>query len=557
MTEQPEPRAPLRVAILIDTWQQPAWVARMLERIQSSPSSHVVLVVKNAAPAMTQKRSLAQLASKRRHLLYSIYAKLEARRVRGNADAFRMVDIRPLVADAAVLDVVPIQKKFSDYFGDDDIRTIESHRLDVAMRLDFRILRGKALAIARYGVWSYHHGDNRTNRGGPACLWEVAHGVPVTGSVLQVLGESLDAGRVLVRSWSATDRQSLQRSRNNLYWKTAEFVPRQLDAVARDGDAAMTATAGDYAPYSAPLYRIPTNGELLAPLVRIASDIASNKLRDLVSREQWFIAYRFRTSPADGNDELFRFRHFMPPPDRSWADPFPFEHGGKMYLFLEEQRFGERGHLSVCERDGDGWTTPRRVLERPYHLSYPFVFRWRDEIYMVPETRQNRTVDLYRAAQFPDRWEPCATLLANVNGADATLHEHEGRWWMFVTIAAEGALCTDELFLFHADSPLGPWMPHRRNPVRSDVRVGRSAGRLFAHNGRLYRPAQDGSRRYGHSIRIQRVDVMTPDAYEESESSVILPEWTKGLLATHTLNFAGDLAVVDGLHRRSKWSARR
>ena len=47
------------------------------------------------------------------------------------------------------------------------------------------------------GVWSYHHGDNRVNRGGPAGFWEVFEQWDVTGSILQVLSEELDAGKTL------------------------------------------------------------------------------------------------------------------------------------------------------------------------------------------------------------------------------------------------------------------------------------------------------------------------------------------------------------------------
>ena len=66
------------------------------------------------------------------------------------------------------------------------------HNLDVAISFGFRILKGRALRIAKHGVWSYHHGDNHINRGGPAGFWEVLEGSPVIGSVLQVLDEDLD-----------------------------------------------------------------------------------------------------------------------------------------------------------------------------------------------------------------------------------------------------------------------------------------------------------------------------------------------------------------------------
>ena len=108
-----------------------------------------------------------------------------------------------------------------------------SFDLDVALCFGFRILKGDALKIARHGVWSFHHGDNLVNRGGPAGFWEVMDGIPVTGSVLQILTEDLDNGRVIYRSWSPTsDRFSVKANRNNLYWKSSAFVIRKLKDLA-------------------------------------------------------------------------------------------------------------------------------------------------------------------------------------------------------------------------------------------------------------------------------------------------------------------------------------
>jgi hypothetical protein len=73
---------------------------------------------------------------------------------------------------------------------------------------------------------------------------------------------------------------------------------------------------------------------------------------------------------------------------------------------------------------------------------------------------------------------------------DATLHADEnGGWWMFVMIS-EDAQGPGALFLFMADSPLGPWRPHPLNPIQSDIRHTRPGGRLFHHEGKLLRPAK-------------------------------------------------------------------
>src|SRR6185503_19258450 len=134
-------------------------------------------------------------------------------------------------------------------------------------------------------------------------------------------------------------------------------------------------------------------------------------------------------------------------------------------------------------------------------------------------------------------------LMNDVRAADATLAEIDGTWWMFVSIAESSI--PDELFLFYADSPLGPWMPHRRNPVKSDVRSSRPAGNLFNWNDDVYRPAQDSSGRYGYAVTINKIVQLDAENFREEEVSKILPNWRNDLLGTHTLSIADDLTVTD------------
>jgi hypothetical protein len=133
---------------------------------------------------------------------------------------------------------------------------------------------------------------------------------------------------------------------------------------------------------------------------------------------------------------------------------------------------------------------------------------------------------------------------------DATLAQIGDRWWMFANGAIADACVGDELYLFHAPTPLGPWTAHRRNPVVSDVRHARPAGRIFCREGVWYRPAQNSAVSYGHSMTIQRIVTLTPDRYEEREVSRILPDWAPGLTATHTINAIDGLTVIDARLRR-------
>jgi hypothetical protein len=379
-------------------------------------------------------------------------------------------------------------------------------------------------------------------------------GLPVTGSVLQVLTEDLDNGCVIYRSWSPTaDRFSVKANRNNLYWKSAAFAMRKLKELA-EGVPVCPPENQLYRPYSNRLYRMPTNREMLPRLARMITKYAASKFQAALNSDQWVLAYRFRSGPGDSNNTLYRFKDLIPPKDRFWADPFAIKAGEQYYVFIEEFPYETgKGHISVIELDRKGVVSgPRKVLETDYHLSYPFVFQWKNDHYMVPESAANKTVELYRAKSFPFDWQLETVLMTDVRAKDATLAEIDGTWWMFVSIAEHSI--PDELYLFSAPSPLGPWTPHRRNPVKSDVRGSRPAGALFEWNGDVYRPAQDSSGRYGYAISINRVMQLDHDQFREEHVSTILPNWSKDVLATHTISIAGELTVVDFLRKRSRWS---
>jgi len=231
------------------------------------------------------------------------------------------------------------------------------------------------------------------------------------------------------------------------------------------------------------------------------------------------------------------------------------ERAGRYFIFFEEFFFATgRGRIVAIEVFENGPPgEPQVVLERPYHLSYPFLFEWDGSLFMLPETAENGTVEVYRCEEFPLRWRLHQVLIDNVRAYDATLWRDRDRWWMFVTIAEPGADSCDELHLYWSATPLGPWTAHRRNPVVSDARGARSAGPLFARDGTLYRPSQECSVTYGHSVLINRVDILTDEQYSETTVRRIAPDWREDLLRVHTLGAAGRLRVVDcGVSRKRR-----
>ncbi|KFM24944.1 Exostosin-2 [Auxenochlorella protothecoides] len=205
------------------------------------------------------------------------------------------------------------------------------------------------------------------------------------------------------------------------------------------------------------------------------------------------------------------------------ADPFLWidEESDVWTLFFETKSNRDmQGDIGVAEsRDGGAsWRYLGIALDEAWHLSYPHVFSWEGQMYMVPEGYQSGALRVYIAEEFPLKWRFLAKLHPQPL-IDASIVEFEGRWWLFATDAsASGSSRCRMLSLWHASSPLGPWLAHAASPVMSgDAAAGaRSGGRVVAVDGKLVRFGQDCAGGYGQGLVAYRVDVLTPTEFRQT-----------------------------------------
>ena len=125
---------------------------------------------------------------------------------------------------------------------------------------------------------------------------------------------------------------------------------------------------------------------------------------------------------------------------------------------------------------------------------------------------------------------------------------------MFASVGSLGTTLGDELHLFVAESPFGPWTPHPGNPVVSDIRCARPAGALLRDGDRVVRPGQDGSRRYGWAVSMREIVVLTPDGYEEREIGRLEASDVAGARAVHTYGRDTLFEVIDARRRERRVS---
>lgn len=293
-----------------------------------------------------------------------------------------------------------------------------------------------------------------------------------------------------------------------------------------------------------------------APGLRVFASTARSFVRKRLDRrrgldegEPWRLLLRASGSPINPEAPVVDGCTALQPAEGdAWADPcLVATESGRRLLFAEEVPcdLSGDGRIVCLELGRQGDATRLGVaLEESFHLSYPQPFRWEGQWYMTVESGAARRASLYRAEDFPLRWTRVADLIQGRHCVDPTLHRHDGRWYLFANVSEGGGSSCDDLFLFVADHLEGPYRPHPANPIVTDVRHARPAGRLFERGGRLIRPAQNCGPRYGAEVAFREVTVLDPDRYEERPLGTLALRGP-GVDGCHTYNAIPGLEVLD------------
>ena len=232
------------------------------------------------------------------------------------------------------------------------------------------------------------------------------------------------------------------------------------------------------------------------------------------------------------------------------ADPFGMKIDNKIWILYEHVdwsiRDGNMGQIMYVCYNGQKIIKEYKIaLNLDHHSSYPFLLKYQNEIYCIPETHEKKEISLYHAERFPDKWRKVCNLVENIPGIDPTVFKHNGRWWLICTSKNNGTGLN--LYLWHATALFGPWIPHVGNPIKTDCRSSRPGGTPFNYKGHLYRPAQDYSFENEWRLAINRITRLTPTEFSEKTVKIIDPiPKTPFRHGVHTLSKVGDLTLIDG-----------
>jgi hypothetical protein len=538
------PPVPLKLGVVLDSSRVPGWIHYLIDKLTSCGAIKLILIVLNNGSRVVR-------GSDRVSVLFRCWAALDRWVRRSRTDALRLRDWR-LLPRSSSIPVFPLHTCNNAPLLDGDIAPIEAANLDLLLYLGRDAPKVELSACARLGTWSVQQGHLCGAAAVPGQFWDMYEGNRVSLYGPQIIEQKQSRTRVVYRSSTTTNLLSLALNQNAAYWEIACILVTQLSDTERLRTGVQLSSETNASQHA--ISRTLGNMHMVRFLVKWSIRTLRNELMKHLFREQWSIVLQAKGNPPKMSSD-HGFRIIRPPRDRFYADPFLIEKNGRSYLFFEDYKFSsKKGLISCCEVDSEGnYSKPRVALERTYHLSYPFLFTWQGEIYMIPETRDNGTIEMYRASDFPYSWVHEAVLMSEVAATDSTLLHHQDKWWLFTAGVLDHVSPEKTLCLFFANSPWGPWSAHPKNPIVSDVCHARPAGGLYLEDGQLIRPGQDCSKGYGYAVKLHRVDVLSETDYQETPLASITPDWIPGSRGIHTFNQNAEFRTIDCKFRISRF----
>ena len=446
---------------------------------------------------------------------------------------FNIIKVSPLISKSGLV------YKYSDI----DLEKIKNEDLNLLVRNGSGILKGKILTICPNGIISFHHADNDVIRGGPAAFWEVYKQLPKTGFIIQRLTEELDGGQVLYKGFVPT-KWFYSLNMVTLYEKCNPIFHRILEDITSES---LSFNKYPKIPYSYKIFSTPKAHQTILYAYKTLRLIISKKIRKIFGKEKrWGIAYQYNQNWKDVT--LHKSIKIPNPKNRYLADPFLISKDNKHYCFVEDFDFSrKKGSISVYEITKKGYKELGIVLREDFHLSFPYLFEYDNDLYMCPETDENKDIRLYKCLDFPLKWKFCKSIMKNISAADTQIFSFDNKWWLLTNLDESSiGEHSSQLHIFYSNSPLSEnWISHKNNPVIFDSSRARNGGLIKDKSG-IYRVYQrQGFDHYGQALGVAKILSLDVKNYIEENLFEVEPNFFSNINSTHTYNYENGLLVFD------------
>ncbi len=455
--------------------------------------------------------------------------------------------ITRLLGEKEILHIKPENQGKDIVIKDADVAKVASYNLDVLVKLNADNITGDFLKTAQHGIWMLHCENYSMNENHFIGFWEIMLKHPTVKISLIQITNTLNHANIIDtasfnRHWSIVNTQmkiyessvSLLFKNLNLFQSGMRYPKKSLEIKSSPNKKINIVYSGTY-------------------IIRFYTNILKDLLKsiNLTLRGRRYQCWTLFI--GKGNfipSDLTQLKPCKLPKNEFWADPFIFNYKNEQYIFFENYEYSKKkGKISCGKISNNELIEIKDVLDFDYHLSFPFIFEENGEIYLMPETEQNKRLEIYRCTRFPDNWEIYSTAFEGEHVCDAFFYDDDkGNKWLFINKSDNSNYSMEnELYLYKVDSiKLNNLEPHSLNPVIINSEIARNGGPIFKYNEEIYRPSQANTHdTYGYALNINKIKKLTINEYEEECIKTIYPNFNKNLMSTHHLHQSNNLFVID------------
>ena len=545
----------MRIGILIngDKYLR-KWELRILNEIKNNPKLKLSLIVQADDRTRFAKRAISAKSSNFRLdrlglFLLRIQYQLEKLLFNTSKTLISKSSLK-FLDDIPCLSISSNKKRIDLRLDTEDAKKIEKYDLEVLVNLTGSDISGEFLNLARHGIWSLSHCDHSQNQHWPVGFWEIASRKPtVCVTLQQQLHESKN--KEVIDKAHFNKEWAIGITENLILEGSVSLLLKNLIKSCQE-DNVITSTK--------PIITYPTSSVIGLVLYYILRFYLYSFNKILGKGLSYLIGIRYDCwTIFIGKGDFLNTDHLAVKPielpkKEFWADPFLFQYKKEYYVFFENYSYEtKKGKISCGIIKDEKVTDVVDVLDLKYHLSFPYIFKEGSDIFLMPETADNKRLEIYKCIDFPTEWELYSTAFEGEMVADAFFYDdRDGQKWIFLNKQAdESAPMNSELFIYKTDSiKLENLQPHAQNPVIIDSRIARNGGAIFEFENQMYRPSQrniDGI--YGRSLNINKIEKLTLDEYIEKNVRIIENDSSNKFEGMHHLHQLDTYFVFDAKYK--------
>ncbi|MDB3995860.1 hypothetical protein N9441_02935 [Candidatus Pelagibacter sp.] len=442
------------------------------------------------------------------------------------------------------LETFNIKLNEKEIFDKSELNLLQNQKIDILIFFDKNINDRDFLNISKLGALTLNKSDDRFIKSDVIGFWETYLNKKSIGfsinkiSAQNELDNVLFRGNIRVRTlWhenkAMIDRKSLE------FLKIILLKLSEKKFINKLKEVNLSQTK---------IIKNPSSVHLLKYMFREYSRIFLSRIHQCLGvKKKWSVSFSNETNIKINFKKFITIKN---PPNRFLADPFIIKKNERNICFVEDYCFKKKkAKISAYELFHDNYKKVGTALEENFHLSFPYVFKHNNEVFMIPETGEINEIRLYKCTNFPLSWKFEKTLIKNIDAVDTIVFKDENKWYLLSNVCSSFINEHDsELHLYTSENLISEnWIRSENNPIIFNTEKGRNGG-FFNFNGSFYRVNQVHKKnQYGYSLKINKVVSINENSYQELEVNEIKPIFLNSLIGTHHFHMNEEFTVIDHL----------